>query len=172
MANEELVPVEYVEERILTIRGQRIILDADLAELYGVETKTLNQAVARNKHRFPEDFVFRLSVEEFADLRSQTVTSSWGGRRIPPNAFSEYGAIMAANILRSERAIEMSVFVVRAFVRLRGVLASQAKMLRKLEELEERVGAHDEAIQSIVVAIRQLMAPDTRTPQIGFASDE
>jgi len=163
MANEDLAPVERVERRILTIRGQKVILDSDLAELYGVETKALNQAVRRNRDRFPEDFVFRLSDDEFANLRSQSVTSSWGGRRIPPNVFTEHGALMAANVLRSDRAIEMSVFVVRAFVGLRGALASQAEMLRKLEELEERVGAHDEAIQAIVAAM-QPWTPDFLSP--------
>jgi len=173
VSKQDRVPAEYIARRILSIRGVNVIIDADLADLYGVETRTLNQAVRRNADRFPEDFAFRLSIEEFADLRSQTVISSWGGRRTPPYAFTEHGAIMAANVLRSERAIEMSVFVVRAFVRLRGLLSSQVEMLRKLEELEERVGAHDEAIQSIVSAIRQLMSPppDDR-PEIGFTAED
>jgi hypothetical protein len=172
MTRLNLVPVEFVERRILSIRGLNVIIDADLAELYGVETRSLNQAVRRNADRFPEDFAFRLTIDEFANLRSQTVISSWGGRRTPPNAFTEHGAIMAANVLRSERAIEMSVFVVRAFVKLRGMLASQVEMLRKLEELEDKVGEHDEALRSILEAIRQLMAPDRKTPRIGFEVDE
>ncbi len=172
MTKRDLVPAEFVECRILSIRGLNVILDADLAELYGVETRALNQAVRRNADRFPEDFAFRLTTDEFANLRSQSVISSWGGRRTPPYAFTEHGAIMAANVLRSDRAIEMSVFVVRAFVKLRGMLASQVEMLRKLEELEDKVGEHDEALRSIVEAIRRLMAPDRRTPRIGFEVEE
>jgi len=169
----ELVPVEHVERRILSIRGLNVIIDADLAELYGVETRALNQAVRRNASRFPEDFVFRLSPEEFKNLRSQTVMSSWGGRRTPPTAFTEHGAMMAANVLSSQRAVEMSVFVVRAFVRLRGILSSQVEMLRKLEELEDKVGEHDEALRSIVGVIRQLMAPRSGDrPEIGFTASD
>lgn len=167
----KIIPAEHIERRILDIRGMKVILDRDLADLYGIETKVLNQALRRNIGRFPEDFAFRLSGEEFAILRSQTVTSSWGGRRYPPYAFTEHGAIMAANVLRSKRAVEMSVFVVRAFVKLRAILSSQVEMLRKLEELEDRVGENDEALRSIVQAIRQLMAPASRTPEIGFGSE-
>jgi len=172
MVKRSLAPAEYVQRRILSLRGVNVIIDGDLAELYGVETRVLNQAVRRNADRFPEEFAFRLSIEEFADLRSQTVISSWGGRRTPPYAFTEYGAIMAANVLRSGRAVEMSVFVVRAFVRLRGILSSQLEMLRKLEELEDKVGEHDEALRSIVTTIRRLMAPAPRTPRIGFSAEE
>jgi len=173
MANQDLVPVEYVERRILSIRGQNVIIDADLAELYGVETRRLNEQVKRNRERFPDDFVFQLSQEEFAALRSQSAISNAGrgGRRTPPYAFTEHGAIMAANVLNSQRAIEMSVFVVRVFVKLRGMLASQAEMLRKLEELEDKVGEHDEALRSIVQTIRRLMAAPARTPQIGFDAE-
>jgi phage regulator Rha-like protein len=163
-----------VDAKILSIRGRNVILDSDLAHLYGVETKRLNEQVKRNKDRFPKDFVFRLTQREFSNLRSQIATSSseHGGRRTAPYAFTEHGAIMAASVLNSPRAIEMSVFVVRAFVRLRGLLSQQAEMLRKLEELEERVGAHDDAIQGIVTAIRRLMTSGPRTPQIGFDVEE
>ena len=170
----ELVPVEYVERRILSIRGQNVIIDADLAELYGVETRRLNEQVKRNRERFPDDFVFQLTREEFEALRSQSAISNAGrgGRRTPPYAFTEHGALMAANVLRSERAIEMSVFVVRAFVQLRGMLSSQTEMLRKLEELEDKVGEHDDALRSIVEAVRQLMAPASRPPRIGFEAKD
>lgn len=170
MTKADLVPAEFVERRILSIRGHNVIIDADLAELYSVETKRLNEQVKRNSERFPPDFVFQLTRKEFENLKSQSATSSGGhgGRRTPPYAFTEHGAIMVANVLRSERAIEMSVFVVRAFVRLRGILSSQLEMLRKLEELEDKVGAHDEAIQTIVAAIRQMMTPTQSTPKIGF----
>lgn len=174
MTKGNLVPAEFVERRILSIRGQKVIIDSDLAELYGVETKRLNEQVKRNRSRFPEDFVFQLTREEFENLRSQNATSSvgHGGRRIAPYAFTEHGAIMAANILRSNRAIEMSVFVVRAFVRLRSILSTQAEMLRKLEELEDKVGEHDKALGAIVAAIRQLMAPSEKTSKIGFETGE
>lgn len=173
MAEQKLVPVEFVERRILTLRGQKVILDSDLAELYGVETRRLNEQVKRNLERFPSDFAFQLTLDEYGVLKSQSAISrgGHGGRRTAPHAFTEHGAIMAANVLRSDRAIEMSVFVVRAFVRLRGALASQTEMLRKLEELEERVGAHDETIQSIVAAIRQLMSPAPRAQKIGFDAE-
>jgi len=183
MPRRDLIPNEYVERRILSIREVNVIIDADLAELYGVETRALNQAVRRNADRFPENFAFRLTTDEFANLRSQTVISSWGGRRTPlPYAFTEHGAILwpgcpSRQLERNlqfllerfrQRAIEMSVFVVRAFVKLRGILSSQAEMLKKLEELKDKVGEHDGALRSIVEAIRRLMAPGPRTPSIGF----
>jgi len=188
MTKVDLVPAELVERRILSIRGQNVIIDTDLAELYDVETRRLNEQVKRNRERFPDDFVFQLSQEEFAALRSQSAISNAGrgGRRTPPYAFTEHGALMAANVLRStidhERKARRaflqatlrvaSVFVVRAFVRLRGMLASQVEMLRKFEELEDKVGEHDEALRSIVTAIRQLMAPGPKTPKIGFKVEE
>jgi len=174
MVKGDLVPAEYVERRILSIRGVNVIIDADLAELYGVETRRLNEQVKRNSERFPADFVFQLTPDEYENLKSQSAIASGGhgGRRTPPYVFTEHGALMAANVLRSDRAIEMSVFVVRAFVKLRGMLASQVEMLRKLEELEERIGGHDKAIQSIITAIRQLMAPPERLTKIGFTAGE
>ena len=138
-----------------------------------METKRLNEQVKRSRERFPDDFAFQLTEEE-KDRVVSDCDHLANLRFSPhlPHVFTEHGAIMAANVLRSDRAIEMSVFVVRAFVRLRGVLSSQAQMLRKLEELEERVRAHDEAIQAIVEAMRQLMLPDPRTPKIGFKSED
>jgi len=174
MTKANLVPAELVERRILSIRGQNVIIDTDLAELYGVETRRLNEQVKRNRERFPDDFVFQLSQDEFAALRSQSAISNAGrgGRRTAPYAFTEHGAIMAANVLNSQRAIEMSVFVVRAFVRLRSILSTQVEMLRKLEELENKVGEHDEALRSIIQTIRRLMAPGPKTPKIGFEAGE
>jgi hypothetical protein len=127
-----LVEVNDVESRILLIRGRRVILDADLAALYGVPTKRLNEQVRRNWDRFPEDFVFQLSLRELFNLKSQFATSSleWGGRRKLPLAFSEHGAIQAANVLNSPRAVRASVYVVRAFVKLREVLATHAQLAR------------------------------------------
>src|SRR5512145_744779 len=120
---KSLVVTGNIESRILFIRGQKVMLDADLAELYGVETRRLNEQVSRNIERFPVDFMFQLTAEEFANLKSQFATSSWGGRRKLPYAFTEHGAIMAASVLNSQRAIEISVHVVRAFVRLRDLIS-------------------------------------------------
>jgi hypothetical protein len=160
-----------VESRILFLRHQRVILDADLAGLYGVPVKVLNQQIKRNRERFPPDFMFQLDAEEHEVLRSQIVTSKKGrgGRRYLPHAFTEHGAIMAATVLNSERAVQMSVFVVRAFVRMREMLAANQQLAAKIEELEHRLGTHDRAIQELIEAIRQLMIPP-KTPRrrIGF----
>jgi hypothetical protein len=136
-----------LESRILFLRHLRVILDADLAELYGVPVKVLNQQVKRNRERFPEDFVFQLAAKEHQALRSQIVTSNKGrgGRRYTPYAFTEHGAIMAATVLNSERAVQMSVFVVRAFVRLREMLATNRRLAGKIDELEDRLEGHDSA---------------------------
>src|SRR5437667_6855144 len=153
-----------VDSRILFLRGQKVILDSDLAELYGVEVKHLNQQIKRNRKRFPGDFLFRISAREFEILKSQIVTSSdgHGGRRYLPYAFTEHGAIMAATVLNSERAIQMSIFVVRAFVRMREALAANRQIVAKLTELESRLESHDADIQELVEAIRELMAPPAR----------
>ena len=150
-----------VESKILVLRGCKVILDADLAQLYGVPVKRLNEQINRNADRFPADFLFRLSAAEYEKLRSQIATSSstHGGRRYLPYAFTEHGAIMAATVLNSERAVEMSIFVVRAFVRMREVLATNQQVVAKLAELEHRLESHDTDIQELVEAIRELMAP-------------
>ncbi|MGB7602539.1 MAG: ORF6N domain-containing protein [Candidatus Sulfotelmatobacter sp.] len=160
-----------VESRILLLRHQRVILDADIAELYGVPVKVLNQQIKRNQKRFPADFVFQLSSKEYEALRSQFVTSkeTRGGRRYLPYAFTEHGAIMAATVLNSERAVEMSVFVVRAFVRLRELLANNRKLAGKIDELEDRLDTHDSTIQDLIEAIKELMTPqDPPRKRIGF----
>jgi phage regulator Rha-like protein len=162
---------KHVNARILLLRGHKVILDSDLAELYGVEVKHLNQQIKRNRKRFPEDFVFRVAQRELEILRSQIVTSSerHGGRRYLPLVFTEHGAIMAATVLKSKRAIQMSIFVVRAFVRMREALAANHQITVKLAELERRLGNHDVRIQDIVQAIRQLMAPPAANRRrIGF----
>jgi hypothetical protein len=159
-----------IERRILLIRGQKVLIDADLAELYEVPTKRLNEQVRRNRERFPEDFVFQLSSEEFDRLRSQFATSSHGGRRYLPFAFTEYGALMATNVLNNPRAIRMSVEVVRAFVRLRELLVSNAELSRKLDALESK---YDEQFQVVFEAIRQLMSQEEAPKRrIGFKQDE
>ncbi len=153
------VPMERVENRILSIRGYRVMLDADLAEVYGVPTKALNQAIKRNAERFPEDFMFQLSREEADSLRSQTVTlKTMRGqhRKYLPYVFTEHGAIMAASVLNSPRAIEASVYVVRAFVKMREVLATHKELLRRLDEME---GKYDRQFKVVFDALRALMEP-------------
>jgi hypothetical protein len=161
-----LASVEQITQSILVLRGQRVLLDADLAALFGVTTRRLNEQVRRNRARFPDDFLFEVSVEEFANLKSQFATSSWGGRRKLPLAFTEHGAIQAATVLNSPRAVEISVYVVRAFVKLRELLGSNRELVRRFEELEARLDKglieHDEAIAAILTAIRELMRPAER----------
>lgn len=156
------------EPRIVMVREQRVVLDADLAEMYGVATKVLNQAVKRNLARFPEDFAFQLTSEEAAEWevsRSQTVTLKRGSNlKYRPWAFTEHGALMAANILRSERAVEMSVHVVRAFVRQREQLASSAELLQKLELIDHRLLEHDQALVIVWNKIKELARPSTPPP--------
>lgn len=165
-------PLEQIAQRIFVVRGHRVILDADLARLYGVETRRLNEQVRRNPGRFPPEFMFVLTYQEVTNLMSQFATSkpSRGGTRKPALAFTEYGAIMAATILNSPRAIEVWVFVVRAFLQLREAFASNRELGRRLDELERRVGTHDRAISEILAAIRQLAAPPDAPPKrrIGF----
>jgi len=165
------VPLERIERAILLIRGQKVMLDADLAALYDVETKTLNRAVRRHPKRFPADFMFRLSAEEFDDLRRQSgASSSWGGRRYPPYAFTEQGVAMLSSVLNSERAVEVNVAIMRAFVRLREMLASNADLQRRLDELEAK---YDAQFRAVFDAIRQLMKPpDDPKRKIGFGVRE
>jgi hypothetical protein len=166
---------ETVVSRIYTVRNLRVMLDSDLAELYEVPTKRFNEQVKRNISRFPADFMFQLTQEEHDSLRSQNATSKpgRGGRRYLPYVFTEHGAIMAATILNSQRAVEMSVFVVRAFIQLRDVLSSHKKLAAKLDELERKLASHDRDITMIVNAIRHLMAPPSQKKrQIGFVVDE
>lgn len=162
MSDTTLVPAERIQSRILVLRGVRVVLDRDLAELYGVPTKRLNEQVRRNVERFPADFCFQLDPQELANLRSQIATSSGrhGGRRTLPWAFTEHGALMAANVLNSPDAVRMSVHVVRAFVHLRQLMVNHKALATKLAELDARVGAHDEQLAAIVEAIRQLTTPD------------
>ena len=160
-----------VESRIFVLRQQKVILDRDLAELYGVPVKRLNEQVKRNRERFPDDFLFQLTKIEEADLQRQATAAQpgRGGRRYAPYAFTEHGAIMAATVLNSERAVEMSVFVVRAFVRLREMLSTNQQLAGKIDELEQRLDTHDASIQELIDAIRELMAPDPATGRrIGF----
>ena len=189
--SKEIIPTERIAGAIQLLRGQRVMLDFDLAALYGVTTKVLNQARKRHRSRFPNDFMFRLTNEEVSILRSQIVTSrlltpgnqlsrpSWsrsvisskkhGGLRYRPYAFTEQGVAMLSSILNSERAVRVNIAIMRAFVKLRGVLETNRELARKFVELEKRVGKHDEEIDAILEAIRQLMAPPEKPGrEIGF----
>jgi len=175
---KDLIPEKRILRIIMVIRGEKVILDSDLAELYGVETRRLNEQVRRNIDKFPEDFMFQLTKEEFANLKSQIATSSssWGGRRKRPLVFTEHGALQAANVLNSDQAIKMSIFIVRAFVRLRELALTNEKLSRKVEQLERRVSDHDEILIELVREIRQLIEtpkPKKKRRSIGFIiSDE
>ena len=169
-----MVPLEGVVSRIFLVRGQKVMLDADLAELYGVTTKRLNEQVKRNIDRFPLDFMFLLTKQEAESLRSQIATLKRGRgqhRKYMPYVFTEHGAIMAASVLDSERAVQVSIYVVRAFVQLREMLSSNKALARKLSELERKLTTHDHAITELIEAIRQLMTPPEpkKKRPIGFA---
>ena len=185
----ELLAPEAITLRIATVRGQRVIVDADLAALYGVETKRFNEAVKRNLAKFPTDFMFTLTAEEFGVLRSQFATSNdqapgRGGRRYAPRVFSEHGALMAATILNSPRAVEISIYVVRAFVRLREFATSHGELANRLDELEQKTEtlamSHDTfsrntraQIKQVFDALRELMTPpDPPKRPIGFVRSE
>lgn len=169
MPSQALLPVERIESVILFVRGEKIILDADIAALYGVETKILIQAVKRNQGRFPQDFMFRLTSEEAKRLRFQIGTSNGrGGRRYLPYAFTEQGVAMLSGVLRSEQAVKVNVEIMRAFVRLRRMVNEQADLARKLDALEER---YDEQFKVVFDALRELMAPlepETEGRRIGY----
>ena len=169
--DRSLVPVERIERLILLIRGHKVILDVDLAALYKVETKQLVRAVKRNLSRFPDDFMFQLNREESENLRFHSGTSSqWGGRRYPPYAFTEQGVAMLSSILRSKRAIQVNIEIMRAFVRLRKLLASHADLARKLNTLEKK---YDAQFKIVFDAIRELMRPaESKKRPIGFLVEE
>ena len=191
----EIIPVERIARSIYLLRGQKVMLDFDLAALYGVATKVLNQAAKRNRGRFPDDFMFQLTSEETAYLRSQLVTSNWqtienkeitsnwsqfvtgsykrGGARYRPYAFTEQGVAMLSSVLNSERAVKVNIAIMRAFVKLRETLETNRELARKFTELEKRVGKHDEKIDAILEAIRQLIAPPKKPRrEIGFHARE
>jgi hypothetical protein len=158
-----------IETAILVFRSQRVLLSAELARLYDVEPKVLVQAVKRNIERFPADFMFQLSAEEWASLKSQNVTSSWGGARTAPHAFTEQGVAMLSSVLRSERAVQVNIEIMRAFVRLRRILSEHREISQRLDELE---GRYDGQFKLVFDAIRQLMAPaQDNKNSIGFTAD-
>lgn len=174
MEKPKILAMAQVDRTILTIRGERVMLDRDLAEVYGVTTGALNQSVKRSRDRFPEDFVFRLTPEEAEEVRrsrSQSVILKRGENiKYLPWAFTEHGAIMAAAVLNSPRAVEMSVFVVRAFVRLREFARGHTEIARRLDALEQKVTEHDDDLREMFNALRALLTPSPRaTREIGFA---
>lgn len=169
---KSIVPVQAVASRIFVIRGQRVMLDSDLAELYGVLTKVLIQAVKRNNERFPDDFMFQLTENEFENWRSQIVTSNPGakmGLRRAPYVFTEHGALQLASVLRSQRAVEMSILIVRAFVHLRELLASNKELAAQFKKLEGRMDMSDKAVAELYRFVQQLMTPpDAPKRKMGF----
>jgi excisionase family DNA binding protein len=165
-----LVPIERITSKIYLIRGMKVMLDRDLAELYDVETKVLKQAIRRNIGRFPEDFMFELSKEEFKNLRSQIVTSSWGGLRYLPMVFSEQGVAMLSSVLRSERAIQVNIQIMRAFTQLRQMLSTHEDLKRKIESMERK---YDQQFQIVFEAIKQLLETDEKPKKkIGYTVKE
>ena len=171
MNETAIILAERVGSKIIVLRNQKVILDTDLAELYGVPVKRLNEQLKRNPERFPSDFLFTLTREEYEGLRSQNATSSssHGGRRYLPHAFTEHGAIMAASVLNSKRAVEMIIFVVRAFVQMRQALAVNQHVVSKLSELEARLDGHDAELHELVGAIQELISPlPANNRRIGF----
>ena len=166
---ELMIPDELVMTRIYLIRGQKVMLDKDLAELYGVETKVLNQAIKRNANRFPEDFMFQLTWTEFENLKSQIVTSSWGGVRKLPNAFTEQGVAMLSSVLKSETAIRVNIQIIRVFTRMREMIMTHKDILLQLEKIEKKLTGHDEDLALVFKYLKQLLNPPQPPRQkIGF----
>jgi hypothetical protein len=175
---ELLIPEERIEKSILLIRGHKVLLDRDLAKMYGVATGRLNEQVRRNLRRFPADFMFQLSREEFENWKSQIAISNSGakmGFRKRPLAFTEQGVAMLSSVLNSDRAIEVNIAIMRAFVRLREILSTHKDLAAKLEKMDRKLGEHDQHFQVVFEAIRQLMAPPTppgKKRRIGFHEHE
>ena len=164
------VPLRYIEQAILLIRGHRVMLGTDLAALYGVPVHRLNEQVKRNRGRFPEDFMFQLSPDEWSNLKSQIAISSWGGVRHAPYAFTEQGVAMLSSVLHSPRAVQVNVEIMRAFVRLRRILADNTSLARRLDELEKK---YDVQFKAVFDAIRSLMqSPEPKKKRIGFVTDD
>ena len=173
-AGHGLIPLEFIESKIFVLRGHRVMLDRDLAQLYGVETRALNQAVKRNTERFPRDFMFQLTLEEgkaVTALRSQNVTLKRGQHlKYAPRVFTEHGAVMLANVLKSDLAVRASIQVVRAFVHLRQLLTTNEELKRKIAALEKKVGKHDHELRDVLRILSELIEPPPASPKhpIGF----
>jgi phage regulator Rha-like protein len=164
-----MLPIESIASKIYFIRDHKVMLDRDLAELYGVETKVFKQAVRRNKERFPDDFLFVLTNQEVRNLRSQIVTSSWGGTRYPPMAFTEQGVAMLSSVLNSKRAIDVNIAIMRTFVKMRGILANNKEFAGKLKKMEEQLAEHEEQFLVVFEAIKQMLKEEEKPKRkIGF----
>jgi phage regulator Rha-like protein len=174
MQKGQIIPIEVIESKILLIRSQKVMIDADLAALYGVTTKRLNEQVRRNKARFPDDFMFRLTKKEKQEVVAKCVhLNKLKFSPVLPFAFTEHGAVMLASVLNSKKAIEMSLFVVRAFIRLREILSTHKELAQKLKELELKIDSHDHQIQAIFEVINQLITPPIPPKRkMGFTIDE
>jgi hypothetical protein len=171
--SKEVIPIQLIAERILLVRGEKVLLDRDLAALYGVETRTLNQAVKRNASRFPGDFMFVLSRDEIGRISQSVTSSSHLKFSKQVRAFTEQGVAMLSSVLNSERAVKVNIAIMRAFVKLRETLETNRELARKFAELEKHVGKHDDEIAAIIDAIRQLMAPPEKPRrEIGFHARE
>ncbi len=169
MTKSNLIPIETIESKIYLIRGVKIMLDDDLAKLYNVPTKRLNEQVKRNIKRFPNDFMFKLTNKETSNLRSQIATSSYGGRRYVPYAFTEQGVSMLSSVLNSERAIQVNIQIMRTFTKIKKIIRGRKQLALKLKQLESKVEKHDSEIQNIFNAIYKLMSPPERSiRKIGF----
>jgi hypothetical protein len=173
MSTRTLVTASQIEESVLLLRGQKVLLGSTLADLYGVQTRVLMQAVRRNRGRFPGDFMFQLNIHEVIDLKSQIVTSRWGGIRKRPYAFTEQGVAMLSSVLNGPRAIRVNIEIMRVFVRLREMISTSKALSVKLDELERKVSTHDKAIAGLFTAIRELATPAPPKPsrRIGFVTD-
>jgi len=166
----KLISVEIIENKIYLIRGKKVMLDKNLASLYGVETKVLLQSVKRNLERFPDEFMFQLNKQEYNILRSQIVTSSWGGRRYLPHAFTEQGVAMLSSVLKSKRAIQVNILIMKTFVKLRELIASHKDILYKIEEMQKK---YDGQFQLVFEAIKSLMKqPEQKPKKIGFLRED
>ncbi len=174
MSTRALVTASQIEGSILLLRGQKVLLGSTLADLYGVQTKVLMQAVRRNRDRFPGDFMFQMNIHEVINLKSQIVTSRWGGIRKRPYAFTEQGVAMLSSVLNSPRAIRVNIEIMRAFVQLREMISTNKALAGKLDELERKVSTHDRAIAGLFTAIRELASPAPPKPsrRIGFVTDD
>jgi phage regulator Rha-like protein len=167
------VPIELIERRIFLIRSQKVMIDSDLADLYQVTTGNLNLAVRRNLDRFPEDFMFQLSEKEFENLRLHSATSSWGGRRYLPYAFTEHGVAMLSSVLNSPRAVQMNILIIRAFVKLREMLATHKDLARKIEDLERQQKEHGQQLAAVYSIVKRLIdIPLKSSKPIGFRLGE
>ena len=158
IAQNLLVPDEIVMNKIFLLRGQKVMIDEDLAELYGVPTKRLNEQVKRNIDRFPKDFMFQLTNDEFINLKSQFATSSWGGRRALPYAFTEHGVLMLSSVLNSDRAIKVNIQIMRIYVRIREMITLNAEILQRLEEMESKLSKNDQKVMAIFDYLKQFEA--------------